>query len=233
MTETAWNTCDDPEKMLDFVCPKTSNRKLWLLTAANCRDGFCYLPVEICKKIREIGERLADGLASVDELQRAWNTFWKWQLRLVMEQEFERAACLRALRQVLDDGKVSPLGDENLATFDERLRNALDGTEHRAHRAVQWIRSKVEMSVWSIRELFGPTLFSPNLLDPSFLRWHDGFVRKLAEGIYQDRGFGQLPILADALEDAGCTNTGFLSHLRSPAPHALGCWALDRILEKE
>jgi hypothetical protein len=55
----------------------------------------------------------------------------------------------------------------------------------------------------------------------------------LAQAIYEDRAFDRLPVLADALEDAGCTNSDLLGHLRGPGPHARGCWVLDLLLGKE
>jgi hypothetical protein len=58
-------------------------------------------------------------------------------------------------------------------------------------------------------------------------------VERIADTIYRDRSFTDLPILADALEDAGCDNADILSHLRGPGPHVRGCWALDLILGKE
>jgi hypothetical protein len=54
-------------------------------------------------------------------------------------------------------------------------------------------------------------------------------VCKLAQGIYEDRAFDRLPVLADALEDAGCT-AAILDHLRGPGPHVRGCFAVDLIL---
>jgi hypothetical protein len=54
----------------------------------------------------------------------------------------------------------------------------------------------------------------------------------LAEGIYADRAFDRLPILADALEDAGCDAAELLTHFRGPGVHARGCWALDLVLGK-
>ncbi len=44
--------------------------------------------------------------------------------------------------------------------------------------------------------------------------------------------FDELPVLADALEEAGCTGAEILEHLRSPGRHARGCWALDLLLGK-
>jgi hypothetical protein len=55
----------------------------------------------------------------------------------------------------------------------------------------------------------------------------------LATGIYADRAFDRLPILADALEDAGCDAVELLAHLRGPGPHVRGCWAVDLVLGKE
>jgi hypothetical protein len=43
----------------------------------------------------------------------------------------------------------------------------------------------------------------------------------------------RLTVLADALEDAGCTDADLLGHLRSPGPHVRGCWAVDLVLGKE
>jgi hypothetical protein len=54
----------------------------------------------------------------------------------------------------------------------------------------------------------------------------------VAEAIYAGRRFEELPVLADAVEEAGCTNGELLQHLRGPGPHALGCWTLDLVLAK-
>ena len=62
--------------------------------------------------------------------------------------------------------------------------------------------------------------------------WRTRDVISLAEAIYLDRRFDELSVLADALEDANCTDADVLNHLRSPGPHVRGCWALDLILGK-
>lgn len=66
-----------------------------------------------------------------------------------------------------------------------------------------------------------------------WLTWEDGMIRKMAQAIYDGRTWDRLPILADALEDAGCTDDAILGHLRGPGPHARGCWVLDLLLGKE
>jgi hypothetical protein len=60
--------------------------------------------------------------------------------------------------------------------------------------------------------------------------FRDGIVPRLARGIHDERAFGRMPILADALEEAGATDAEMLSHLRGPGPHARGCFVLDAVL---
>lgn len=67
-------------------------------------------------------------------------------------------------------------------------------------------------------------------LDPQWLAWHGGTISKMAQAIYADRDWSTLPVLADALEDAGCADWELLGHLRAPGPHVRGCWALDLLL---
>jgi hypothetical protein len=54
-------------------------------------------------------------------------------------------------------------------------------------------------------------------------------VKQLAEGIYRERAFDRLPILADALEEVGCTSNDVLNHCRQPGDHVRGCWAVDLV----
>ncbi len=58
-------------------------------------------------------------------------------------------------------------------------------------------------------------------------------VRQLAQAIYADRAFADLPVLADALEEAGCADDVILAHCRGPGPHARGCWVVDLVLGKD
>jgi hypothetical protein len=63
--------------------------------------------------------------------------------------------------------------------------------------------------------------------------WRTSDVMALAAGIYEERAFERMPILADALQDAGCDSDDILNHLRDPnATHVRGCWALDLVLGK-
>src|SRR5205807_9968252 len=71
--------------------------------------------------------------------------------------------------------------------------------------------------------------FRPASVAPA---WRTPSVMALACAAYEDRRFEDLPLLADALEEAGCTDAAILAHCRGPGPHVRGCWALDLILSK-
>ncbi|MBP3956589.1 hypothetical protein J8F10_15045 [Gemmata sp. G18] len=75
------------------------------------------------------------------------------------------------------------------------------------------------------RDIFGNP-FRPVAVESS---WLTSDVRPLAEGIYQDRAFDRMPILADALQDAGCDNDDILNHCRQPGEHVRGCWVVDML----
>jgi hypothetical protein len=79
-----------------------------------------------------------------------------------------------------------------------------------------------------LREVFGNP-FRPAVLDPRWLAWGGGTVAALATAAYAENAFERLPVLADALEEAGCADETILAHLRAPGPHVRGCWALDLV----
>jgi hypothetical protein len=96
-----------------------------------------------------------------------------------------------------------------------------------------------EVQASLLRDIFGPLMHREVRIALSILKWNDGTVVKLAQAIYEDRRLpegtfdnGHLAILADALEEASCTDAELLAHLRSPGPHVRGCFALDSVLNK-
>jgi hypothetical protein len=73
----------------------------------------------------------------------------------------------------------------------------------------------------------------PRLVDSRWLSWNAGIVRKLAQAIAVERTWDRLPILADALEEAGCRNSELIEHCRAGEPHGDCCWVIDILLQKE
>ena len=80
-----------------------------------------------------------------------------------------------------------------------------------------------------IRDIFGNP-FRPVAIEPA---WRTETVVGIARGIYDDRAFERMPILADALQDAGCEHPDILTHCREPGVHVRGCWVVDLVLGKE
>lgn len=80
-----------------------------------------------------------------------------------------------------------------------------------------------------LREIIGNP-FRPVALAPELLTANAGLAVALARTIYDERAFERLPILGDALEDAGCADATILDHCRGPNCHVRGCWLLDLIL---
>jgi hypothetical protein len=83
-----------------------------------------------------------------------------------------------------------------------------------------------------VREVMGNP-FRPIQVPRTWLTWNNGTVWQLAEAIYHGRDWESLPLLADALEEAGCTEPDLLAHLRERGPHVRGCWALDLLLGRQ
>lgn len=80
-----------------------------------------------------------------------------------------------------------------------------------------------------LREVVGNP-FRTIQVDPAWWTWNDGAIVKIAIILHDEEGFDRMPILADALEDAGCTDAGMLSHCRGPNQHLRDCWLLDLLL---
>jgi hypothetical protein len=84
-----------------------------------------------------------------------------------------------------------------------------------------------------LRDIFGPLPFRPIILDPAWLTWHDGLLVSMAQQMHESGDFTDLPILADALEEAGCQDQDILGYCRSGGEHVRGCWVVDLVLGKE
>jgi hypothetical protein len=66
----------------------------------------------------------------------------------------------------------------------------------------------------------------------SWLAANDWAALALARGIYKEGAFERMPVLGDALEDAGCEDEALLTHCREKKlrRHVRGCWTLDALL---
>ena len=214
MSEAEWLACDDRQPMLETFRGMLSDRKLRLFACACCRRIWQLLPEE-SKKAVIMAERYADGSASAEELGSA------------QERAFDAATN--------SDGEAAwwaTHANAFYSGFDASYcaagREAVLGWPGRNdHDDVAFVREHAE-SADILRDILGNP-FRPVSLDPA---WLTSTVITLARGIYDERAFDRLPILADALEDAGCDNADILAHCRGDGPHVRGCWLVDLVLGK-
>lgn len=129
---------------------------------------------------------------------------------------------------------VMPTGRAAVAAQDAAIQAAyLSGQEETAQQSGS-VAYRAERRAQSdmTRDLFG-FLFHQPLLDSGWLKWNRGLVSRLAQAIYEESAFERMPILGDALEDAGCQDPSLLAHCREPFGHVRGCWLVDLILSKD
>ncbi len=196
MTADAWETCDDPRKLLEWVRRLGTDRQFRLFACAFWRWA------------ESKGGELPPSAARALEFAESW-----------------------AETGVRPDGYPAgfPGWHPLLARTGFDAANWSVRGSPACGRA--WIGpDECGRQLALVREVFG----NPFRQAPVAAGWRSQPVVALARGTaYEERTFEQLPILADALEDAGCDAAGLLAHCRKSRPHVLGCWVLDAILAKE
>ena len=224
MNESDWLTCADPATMLHFLLGRgISERKSRLLSCACCRRIWDLLPDPRSRAAVEVAERYADGEATRVEL-------WTAKRDAVSPAGGGAIAAYWAV-----SAKASgPLVNAFEAAAEAPARLAVQEAQPYA-AAATWDAAQEEgerYQVSLIREIIGNP-FCDYPLDPLWLAWEGGVVGRMAHGIYEDRAFDRMPILGDALEEAGCGHEAVLDHCRSGDEHLRGCWVLDLILGKD
>jgi hypothetical protein len=236
MTEADWLSSTDPQAMLTFLwnSGKLSERKARLFAVACCRRIWHLLTDERSRRAVEVAERYTDGFATADELDTASDAACA-----VWDTDSEGASTgggrLAELGGPLPYSAAAynvaiPLGWWGAApAFVAPYKIILEATPDR----------EVEGTGQCIilRDLFGNPFRPPPPLAPSVLQWHGGTVVRLARAAHEERELPsghldrhRLAVLADALEEAGCTDAEILGHLRDPGPHTRGCHAVDAVL---
>ncbi|HEY1188857.1 MAG TPA: hypothetical protein VGE74_14475 [Gemmata sp.] len=232
MTEEEWQTCNDPHYALEFLCGEggPSDRKLRLFACACC-ERVANLADPGLLPLLQLAQRCADSLASVVDLAlcraTARERFEPWGDSDPHYRAGEAVA--EAIILAADTDGVSShegvyahytVGASGMAAVAMEHTQRDDGA----------LFAEFDCQSVFLRDIFGNP-FRPVAFDSV---WGTSDVTALATGIYGERAFDRLPILADALQDAGCDSADLLNHLRDPnAAHVRGCSALDRVLGKE
>jgi hypothetical protein len=207
MTKAEWNACTDPTPMLESLRGKASERKLRLFACACCRRIWNCLTDDKSRKAVEVAEQHADGAVDYETLERACGGTNKPRF------------LVRDLRWP-DGGMVADYVSAEAARIVDVVTE--EGRQYTEEREAQ---------CRLLREIYGNQVTASSI-QPARRKANGGRVLKIAWGIYDDRAFDRLPLLADALEGAGCTDVAILSHCLAPGEHVRGCWVVDLLLGK-
>jgi hypothetical protein len=223
VTEAEWLTYADPFPMLQHLRGKASARKLRLFGYVCWHRLRHLLRDERLREFVRLLELHADGLVPGPQLTAAREAAREARGRVdgaTTASAREREVCSR----LVSWGASS------------RARRAAERAARAARDAAAWIgdwavaaEAKVQRDF--LRDLFGNP-FRPVTAEPSWMTWNGGVVVKLAESVYEERAFERLPVLADALEEAGCTDPDLLAHCRGGGEHVRGCWVVDLLVGK-
>jgi hypothetical protein len=227
MTETDWLNSLDLVELLRSRLGKAGDRKFRLFACGCLRRIWRYLVDDRSRAAVETAERYADRQAIFADLrqaraaaQEAVNTLAGSQggpSRSRSEESHARWQAVQAAAAVVQD-----TGWDVACQTAELAMRALGVHAMEEHEAQCRL----------LRDVFGNP-YHPVRLEKAWLNWNSGLAPHMAKMLYEQSSFEELPILADALEDAGCDNYLVLDHLRSGEEHTRGCWVLDTLLGKK
>jgi len=213
MTEAEWLACTDPTPMLKYLSSRASKRKLRLFACACCWSLRSVFPTQAYHEMVETTECFAEGISTKAELDQKYRAVAKHSNSMVA---------------------MSVCGVADASASYAASKTAQRAREVAKAVGLQGVTRKSQASL--LRDIFGNP-FRPVALDPA---WRTPTATALATAAYEERSLSagtldpaRLAVLADALDDAGCTEAAILDHCRSPGPHVRGCFAVDLILGKE
>jgi hypothetical protein len=220
--------------------PRVSERKLRLYACACCRRVGGLVTDERSERAVETSERFADGLAGPEEMRSAEAGAWEALTSFLVKGRV--APELSGVVGKAPFGGLRPRAYAARAAL-EAARGQTAAAVEAAVRAAQEAATEWEDVAWGMTTL-GPVVragllrdlvgnpFRPASLDPAWLEWRGGTVRRIAQTIHDEYRFDELPVLADALEEAGCTDADILAHCRAGGDHVRGCWLVDLLLAR-
>jgi len=231
--EFDWQTSTHLPAMLDSLrsTGRKTDRKLRLFSVACCRGVWHLLTDPLCRQGVEAAEKYADDPTLEPELFKSGRSLWA-MYNQQSDSALRMALCLAAATT------TEPVRDDITASVSVKLRwSAQVGDDIYCDRYAKVRDAALSQMAALLRDIF-PNPFRPLVaVEPS---WLTGTVLHLAQAIYDDRELpsgclenGQLAVLADALEDAGCTNQEILEHCRGGGEHYRGCLVVDALLQRE
>jgi hypothetical protein len=217
MTEAEWLACEDPRRMLGSVRGDERNRlperRSRLFGVACCRRLLHLIVDSRSLKALEVMERYADGAATTDELDAAYSEAVDVEAYYAEHPDRRHGSRLVALGRAAN-AVAGCCHEQELA----------EGVALEALTAAEAanITGEAEAQANLLRDIFGNP-FRPVAFDPA---WRTEHTVGIASKVYEERDFATMPILAGALEEAGCVEASILVHCREPAftSAAVGLW---------
>ena len=234
MTEDEWQTSTRPGPMLDWLeanhCATVRKKRLFVFSA--CRLGWDGLRPELRQLIEAAEDhvenptpegmalsnkgRLHDALLSL--LRVTLTDLESTTFHLIGFAVNSNGKAPAIMAAVNDLAEVAPP-----AVLAALLREQFCSP----FRKARWVSARFRDRTDTRPRATRPTDL---LLVNEWLTWEAGLVTGLARAIDEERAWDRMPILGDALEDAGCNDSALLDHLRQGGEHARGCWVLDLLL---
>lgn len=258
MNEEEWLKYSEPTAMLRLIREWASQRKVRLFACGCCRASSWFMSLQRGGNVLEVAELWADGLTHRSSVRDAADaidvasdgpdydfTRPAVEMGLCAEDPYIAAQytlpwmgnrytrdlrCANLIRCVIGnpfDYRPPPILTSQpirpTRLFAKGLRELVklvtEGTEP---------LDKLELRRKPVPKVHRP----PPTLPPLMQSWLTSDVLALARQMYESRDFSAMPILADALQDAGCDNPDVLNHCREPGVHVRGCWVVDLVLGK-
>jgi len=255
MTEDEWLLSKRPWSMLSSIMQGPSDRKLRLFAVACCKNNQSLFEDSREQKGIDAAEELADQELTDLERERIqaglydfrdfrFDSFRGAERYLclpceILNAEFSKSHATSVSDTILELAWHSvesraPSAARSAGQFIAKVRSVMDlffSTEGRArNEARRELADRVYGKQARIaRDIFGNP-FRPVAFDT---RWRTSDALGLARAIYDEKAFDRMPILADALMDAGCADEQIIAHCRGDGPHVRGCWVVDLVLGKE
>jgi hypothetical protein len=210
--------------MLGYLRGKSSERKLRLFACVcywRFHEHFVEDPDGEGLFAVELAEAYADSLASAADLAKVRQE--------IVPGLWDQCSSAVVRQEIADCATAIPLGDVAPAAraFVFWVESNLSGDE-----VQEEIGREQAAMCGALRDLMGNP-FRPVVLDPGWLSWNGSTVVGIAQSIYEERAFDRLPILGDALQDAGCNEPSILAHCHQDVEHMRGCWVVDLLLGRE
>jgi hypothetical protein len=230
MTEEEWLASTNPREMLESVAEQARIRKLRLFACACCRQVQNPFVPQLMVRAVAAAEAAADDelgdaeLASVADVVNA--AVESARGSCPNGSGYLLHLCLAVAWAAVPRGRA---GDAARHASEGAARAAADLPERMPRERPPEYVDELGAQADLCRDIFGNP-FREVGFDPA---WLTSDVLALAKGMYESRDFGAMPILADALQDAGCEDEEILAHCREPREHVRGCWVIDLLLGKQ